>query len=92
MTSNTTTILRFQRPSRGCETQVVRLSSSAFAQNYVGSGEDPSMLQKAGNKDGLRYLNTPQVSMPILSCLTAGIGLLRIRALLCILLYLPTRS
>lgn len=66
MTSNTTTILRFQRPSRGCEIQVVRLSSSDLAPNYVGSGKDPSMLQKAGNKDGLKHLNVPQVSVPVL--------------------------
>lgn len=69
MTSNTTTTLRCQRPSRGCEIQVVRLSSSELAQNYVGSGEDHSMLQKAG-KDCLRHLNihlkNPFQSFPVL--------------------------
>lgn len=45
MTNNTATIFLLQRPSRGCEIQVVRLSSSELAHNYVGSGENASILQ-----------------------------------------------
>lgn len=45
LSDNTTTIFLFQRPSRGCEVQVVRPSSSKLAHKYVGSGENVSVLK-----------------------------------------------
>lgn len=88
LTNNTTTVFHFQRPSRGCEIQVVKLSSSELTPNCVGSGG--VCIYIAGNRDGLRQY-TP-IYMPILSCLAAGPRFLGVRALVHILFYLYTRS
>lgn len=56
--NNTTTVFLFQRPSRGCEIQVVKLSSSELAHNCTSSGGECICI--SGSREGLRQLNILQ--------------------------------
>lgn len=70
MTNNTTTTLRFQRPSRGCAIQVAAGWSSSAALSLLKImsivGKIPPYCRNQGTKIDLTHPKFPHLSFPVL--------------------------